>query len=252
MKKREREKQIMNLLRREGSVTVGQLSDLMDVSAVTIRADLTSLEAEGLLLRTHGGAILNEKVPTAVIPAADASLGCKQLIAKAARNCIRENTWIFLGSGTTCLALAEELKDFPINVMTNNLAVAQVLSQSGRGQVIMPGGAVFGGNCPFLYGDLLHASLDSVVLSQAFLGVSGVDAHFGYSVSNAVECSIFTRLRQISGELVILADASKFGKTSFMGAGPLSIADAIITDEVADENCLRWCTDAGVRLIQAK
>ena len=251
MKKNEREKKILDLLRREGSVTVGQLSNMMHVSAVTIRADLKNLESEGLLLRTHGGAVISEKNHPAQVSPQETGSSEKQCIARAARQLIQENTWIFLGSGTTCLALAEELKDVSVNVMTNNLAVAQILSQSGRGQVIMPGGAVFGGNCPFLYGDLLHAALDTVVLSQAFLGVSGVDANFGYSVSNAVECSIFARLRQISGEVIILADTSKFGKTSFMGAGPLSIADAVVTGCGVDDASLQWCREAGVKVIQS-
>ena len=250
MKKSEREEQIIRLLREEGSVTVGQLSRLMEVSAVTIRSDLKDLETAGILLRTHGGAVLSEKIRMAM--GAPSGGGEKQAIGRAARELVRENSWIFLGSGTTCLALAKELKDVPVNVMTNNLAAAKELSASSRGQVIMPGGTVFGSDCPFLYGDLLHASLDSVALSQAFLGVSGIDPDFGYCLSNAVECSIFARLRQISKEVIVLTDASKFGKTSFMGAGPISVADTIVTAGAVEEECLDWCREAGVRVVKAE
>lgn len=252
MKKSEREERIIQLLRSDGSVTVGELSDLMEVSAVTIRTDLKNLEAEGILFRTHGGAVLSEKVRRSASIRADSTGDDKQAIGRKARELVRENSWIFLGSGTTCLALARELKDVSVNVMTNSLPVASVLAQSGRGQVIMPGGTVFGSDCPFLYGDLLHASLDSVALSQAFLGVSGIDRDFGYSLSNAVECSIFTRLRQISREVVVLADAGKFGKTSFMGAGPISIADTIVTAGPVPEDARHWCESGGVKLIQSE
>jgi len=250
MKKSEREDSILQLLRESGSVTVGQLSQMMGVSAVTIRSDLKNLEEEGVLLRTHGGAVSSGKLQRSSTSSQMTQDGEKQVIGRSAREMIQENSWIFLGSGTTCLALAEELRDFPVNVMTNNLAVAGVLAQSRQGQVIMPGGTVFGSSCPFLYGDLLHASLDSVTLSQAFLGVSGIDPDFGYSLSNAVECSIFARLRQISREVVILADASKFGKTSFMGAGPLSIADTIVTAGAVPEQSLDWCRAAGVKVVK--
>lgn len=253
MKKREREERILRLLRKTGSVTVEQLSRMMGVSAVTIRSDLKDLEGEGVLLRTHGGAVLGDKLQRNVPSARTAEGGEKQAIGRAARELIRVDSWIFLGSGTTCLALAEELRDFPVNVMTNNLAVAEVLAPSSRGQVIMPGGTVFGSSSPpFLYGDQLHASLDSVALSQAFVGVSGIDAGFGYSLSNSVECSIFSRLRQISKEVVILAEASKFGKTSFMGVGPISTADTIVTAGSVPESCLEWCRGAGVKVIIAE
>lgn len=250
MKKSERENSILRLLQESGSVTVGQLSQMTGVSAVTIRSDLKNLESEGVLLRTHGGAVFSGKLSRSSETAQAPKTGEKQAIACAARKIIQENSWIFLGSGTTCLALAEELKDFPVNVMTNNLAVAGVLSQSRQGQVIMPGGTVFGSSCPFLYGDLLHASLDSVTVSQAFLGVSGINRDFGYSLSNTVECSIFSRLRQISKEVVILADASKFGKTSFMGAGPISVANTIVTAGDVPEESLAWCKAAGVKVIK--
>jgi len=249
VKKLEREEQILQLLQAEGSVTVGQLSQLMEVSAVTIRSDLKDLEAEGVLLRTHGGAVLSEKVRRTVCRPENGESD-KQTIGRLARGLIRENSWIFLGSGSTCLALAQELKDYPVNVMTNSLPVADLLSRSARGQVIMPGGAVFGSDYPFLYGDLLHASLDSVALSQAFLGVSGIDPDFGYSLSNAVECSIFARLRQISKEVVVLADASKFGKTSFMGAGPISVADTLVTAGALEDQWLDWCSQGGVKVVK--
>ena len=253
MKKKEREAQILRMLQKTGSVTVFDLSRMMDVSTVTIRSDLKDLEGDGVLLRTRGGAVLSNRLQRSTTLPRTANGGEKQAIARAARELIQADTWIFLGSGTTCLALAEELRDFPVNVMTNNLAVAGVLAPSSRGQVIMPGGTVFGSsNPPFLCGDLLHSSLGSVALSQAFLGVSGIDANFGYSLSNSVECSIFSRLRQISREVVILADASKFGKTSFMGAGPVSAADTIVTAGSVPKACLEWCSSAGVHVIRAE
>lgn len=250
MKKNERKEHILELLQENGRISVEALSRQLAVSTVTIRTDLKELEAAGTLYRTHGGAVCDSTVRLPEAPE-DPVGKWKMQIAQCAARQVRSGSWIYLGSGSTCMALAQQLASHPVNIMTNSLDSAQALAHSASVQLLMPGGSVFNSSHPFLYGDLLYAALSSIVFEQAYVGVSGIDPNFGFSVSNTVECSVIKRLRQIAKELIVVADAGKFGRVSFMGAGPLSTANRIITAGPLTSEHEEWCRNAGVRLLRA-
>ena len=92
MKKKEREAQILRMLQKTGSVTVFDLSRMMDVSTVTIRSDLKDLEGDGVLLRTRGGAVLSNRLQRSTTLPRTANGGEKQAIARAARELIQADT----------------------------------------------------------------------------------------------------------------------------------------------------------------
>ncbi len=234
---------IKEIIAENKQVNIRTLSSLLSVSNVTIHSDLKLLEQDGFLYCTHGGAVLRE---AAAVPIKDTAnmegASSKSFpdkiteIATIASDYIPDDSWIFLGSGSTCCTLAEVLSQRKMNIVTNNLKAATLLSKSSTVNVLLTGGNLFKNNAPFLYGDLFFNSLGNILFDKAFVGVSGIDKDFGFSVSNAVECSIFTKIKQISKETIIIADSSKFGKTSFMGIGSINNADTVITDKNISED----------------
>lgn len=252
MKRAERERLIAERVARDGRVAVPELAARFGVSEVTIRSDLKGLEAEGLLIRTHGGAVATG---AGAQDAPGADLGShapeKAAIARAVRDLISPGDWVFLGSGTTCVAIARALVDCEVNVVTNNLVVAMSLSSGPRAQVIIPGGTLYNAPIPFLYGDGFETPVESMSFDLAFLGVMGIDPEFGYSFTNTVESGIFSKVERASKQLVVVTDSSKFGETSFRGGRGLSMAGAIVTAGEMRDEWRAWCADAGVELVEA-
>ena len=246
---------IKEIITENKQVNIKTLSSTLGVSNVTIHSDLKLLEQDGFLYCTHGGAVLRESTAApakdSAVSEAISKLGSGRImeIAAVASDYIADDSWIFLGSGSTCCALAEALSQRKINIVTNNLKAATLLSASPTVNVLLTGGNLFKNNAPFLYGDLFFNSLSNILFDKSFVGVSGIDKDFGFSVSNAVECSIFSKIKQISKETIVIADSSKFGKTSFMGIGSLNNADTIITDSNIPEDYRSYFNANNLKLL---
>lgn len=238
MTKNTRLDQIKKIMLQKNRVEVVQLSETLCVSKVTIRTDLKELESEGFLRRTHGGAVITAAAaPTPYppfrwdYPLSDPDSSVSR-IATRAEEITEDNEWIFLGSGTTCYAIAIAIAtaNRQMQIVTNNLYAAAYLAAFPNINVISCGGKVHNGRIPFLYGDLALNNISSMLFSKAFIGVSGADFKRGYSVSNDVERNIFRSLRECSEKMIIVTDSSKFGYDAFMNLGTLDIADTVITD----------------------
>lgn len=218
-------------------IDVQTLSTMLDVSSVTIRNDLEALEKQGFIIRTHGGAVLNdaytkERIPTDLPQGRELEYDkYKDEIAQIASHLIADNEWIFLGPGTTCGFLAKCLVPRSrLNIITNNLYVVSAFAQSGTGNVIVTGGK-FHADTMFLDGGIFSQSLQNLHISKAFFSVSGVDIKNGFSVSGLAEVSIYTQMRKIADQVILLADYSKFNVVSFAKIGDLTCFDTLISNE---------------------
>ena len=252
MKRVEREAIIARLVASSGRVTVLDLSKRFDVSEVTIRNDLKDLEEKGVLVRTYGGATTRTNVHNdARRPAASAHEDEKIAIAEIARERIMPGSWIFLGPGTTCLALANVLLDREVSVVTNNLPAALALATNRKARVVVTGGIVGEAPAPYLYGESFEQSMNDMVIDIAFLGVDGIDRNFGYSFVDTVESAVFTRVCKAAKHVVVITDASKFGETSFRGVRNLSVADEIITCGALSPEYIEWCSEMNLQLTVA-
>lgn len=228
--------EIKKIITQKKQIEVVQLSEALNVSKVTIRSDLKELEDEGFLKRTHGGAVISTSVFSAPQLSLKSDYSSSESdspiarIASKAEQITAENEWIFLGSGTTCYAIAKSMAHRHVQIVTNNLYAAAYLAPFPNVNVISCGGKVHNGRIPFLYGDLALNNISSMLFSKAFIGVSGADFKHGYSVSNDVERNIFKSLRECSEKIVVVTDSSKFDYAAFMNLGNLDIADTVITD----------------------
>ncbi len=237
-----------------GQVDVSTLSALLNVSDVTIRSDLELLEKEKFIYRTYGGAVLNEdyskqkSVQDNVTGSGLEYDRNKEYIGQIAAELIRDNEWIFIGQGTTCYYVARALLGKEnVNVVTNNLYVAGVLSQNRNSNVVVTGGNLMHSQMS-LTGDMFLKSLKNIFIAKAFIGVGGIDFESGYTVSNMQEYNMYNWIKKISKEIIIVADYTKFDQTSLMSVGPLTFADTVITNENISEEYKSYFFKNGVKI----
>jgi len=245
---------IKEVLLDRDQVDVSTLSALLNVSDVTIRSDLEELEKENFIVRTHGGAVLNEdyvKQKTFQDNLAGSRLEYnkyKEYVGQIAADMIEDYEWVFIGQGTTCYYIARALVNRPnINVVTNNLYVAGIMAQNLNSRVIVTGGDL-SHNMMYLTGDLFMQAMGNIFFSKAFIGVGGVDFKSGFTVHDSSELYICNKVKGISKELIVAADYTKFNETSFMRIGPLNIVDAVITNENIPDEYKSYFFENGVKI----
>lgn len=254
MFKTERIKRIKEIIFERKQVNVTTLSTLLNVSEVTIRSDLEALEEDDFIVRTHGGAVLNEEY-THQHAINDALSGRnisynkdKEYIGKIASNLIMENEWIFLGSGVTCYYIAKELLNRKnVNVLSNNLYVINMLSSNPYINVISTGG-VISHSLSCMNGDLFTKSIENMFFSKAFFSVDGVDFDGGYTISSSVEMEIYREVSKKTKELIFAIDYTKFGKLSFLRIGDLDMTKTVISNEKIPAEYKAYYFDNGIRI----
>lgn len=232
----ERLEKIKEILLKEKSINVSELSELFNVTEMTIRRDLDKLQETGFIIKTHGGALLNQNMENG----ADNKPGMlgeirneksKQQISEIAAYMANEYDSIFLGSGSTCTLIAKAIcnKSF-INIITNNLNILNVIPRNNSINVVYTGGSLSLKHMA-LYGDMAINSLKGLYIDKAFLSVSGIDMQHGFTLTSHEQLNLFKTITSITKELIIVGDSSKFDKVSFVKYAPLNAVNKVITNE---------------------
>ena len=244
----------MEVLLREESVTVNQLAELLDVSSVTIRKDLTELEQAGKLYRSHGKAIIinpftfnrsvNEKEKIAVEQ--------KEAIGREAAKLIDQDDSIIIASGTTVHALARNIKPkHRLTVVSASLPVSQILSQDENNDIMQLGGMLRHSSLSVV-GQYSKQILENCSFSKLFLGVDGIDFDYGFTTTDMREAELNQQMMRAAHKVIVLADSSKFGRRGFAKIGNIEDIDLIITDVGVSPNVVNLINDHGINLIIAK
>ena len=246
----ERRRVILDQLKAQGRVSVKDLSALMNVSAVTIRQDLRSLEDVGLLERTYGGAVRREN--TLVLPEMSfhVRLGKKQrekeAIALAAAGLIQEGYTVALDASSTAYALVPHLKTFKrITVFTNSLVTAQSFLDSPHVTVLVPGGRLRRDSISIV-GRL--EGLPDINLNIGFFSARGVSLHGGISDVDVDEVAIKQAMAARCLSTVVIVDGSKWGQIApYTFIKPEQVKH-IITSEDAPHDVIEQFRAQGVRV----
>src|SRR5579871_4440756 len=231
----ERRRRICEFLRAEGRVTVEALAQRFGTSQVTIRADLSALEAAGALVRTHGGALLREEE--------DEPLDVKQLqhhaekvrIAQAAVAMIRDGETIILDSGTTTAEIARALRKSSlqsINVITNALNIAALLMDVPAVRLIMLGG-VLRRESNSLSGHMATEALAKLQADRLYLGADGLDPEIGVMTPHLQEAELNAQMMRITRQVVVVADSSKLIRRNISIIARVEQISMLITDRSA-------------------
>ncbi|WP_133890882.1 DeoR/GlpR family DNA-binding transcription regulator [Streptomyces sp. BK208] len=254
----ERRQLILEMVRANGAVSLRELARVVQTSEVTVRRDVRALEAEGLLDRRHGGAVLPGGFTreSGFPQKSHLATAEKTAIADLAAGLVEEGEAIVVGAGTTTQELARRLARVPgLTVVTNSLLVAQALAHANRVEVVMTGGTLRGSNYA-LVGSGAEQSLQGLRVSKAFLSGSGLTAERGLSTSNMLSASVDRALVQAAAEVVVLADHSKLGTDTMFQTVPTDVITRLVTDEspVHDDRAateLQALADQGVQIAVA-
>jgi len=232
-----RKAQLAAYVAEAGQVTVGELAERFGVSIDTVRRDLDQLSADGVLVRTYGGAVSLSTIPR-TDRAVDQRLSIqeqeKEKIAALAAALVQDGSTIMINGGTTTLALARNLRQHrDLTVATNNLLVPAALPPSAIRDIYVFGGAVRSLTLatigPVSFRANGGAELD-ISCDLALIGVGAVSADAGYTTSNLAEAAMMQEMISRAACVAILADSSKFGRRLFAQVSELGSADYLITD----------------------
>lgn len=234
--KPERLQKIKELMAEMQQVNVSTLSSMMNVSEVTIRNDLVTLEKEGFLTRFHGGAAINKKTiaeePSFAAEPEISYRQSKEQVGIIAASLIQDREGIFLGPGTTTYFIALALRkrtDIYVNVVTNNFYVVHALRGCTNLRVQFIGGKV---QEEGFYTDPedLHRDLNNLFLDKMFFSIDAIDISYGYTLSDPPAHDTIVIAGEHSKQIIMAADYSKFGKRSFMKVGDLTFAGTVVTN----------------------
>ncbi len=247
----ERRRAILELINRDGRVLVNELAKAFDTSQVTIRKDLEILHVDGLIHRTHGGAL-----PSREGALADPTLREKEKlhrkeklrIAEAAASMVNEGQVVILDSGTTTTAIARVLRSFhSLTIVTN--AVNMVSELAGTEVEVILTGGTLRKNSFSLVGPIAEETLRKLSADILFLGVDGFDVEHGLSTPNLLEAKVNRIMVEISKVVVAVCDSSKFGRRSLSLIAPPAAMQHVITDEGISKADLKALKKAGIDVI---
>lgn len=236
----ERQRMILSHLAKNGNVSVIDLCNMFKVSEMTIRRDLTSLQSQGLLKRTYGGAIPTEPAFFEISQRAKLSMFIeeKKQIGTFCADLVKDGDVVFLDSGTTTLQIAKALKGRPITVLTNDLNIASELLDCHSITMFIVGGELNRENNNLL-GSKAIGFFDDIRGDILFLAVEGVDENAGFTVPDLDEVPIKRRMMGSVEKVYVVSDHSKLGRNTMGIIAPIDGVTALITDSGASENILR-------------
>jgi len=228
----ERRKQILQIVRSKGRVKVNELADLFNISAVTIRIDLNELHRRGLLLRSHGGAVLPDTIlrESPFHERLQAHSEEKRRIGAMAVTLIDDGETIILDSGTTTLEIARHIKKKQgLQIITNGVNIAAELLDARDARLFIVGGMV-GWQSASITGSISEGMLEQFSADKLFLSGAGCDPDFGVSDAYVEETMVNKAMMRISREIILVADASKFSKRSVSRIAAFSEIDTVVSD----------------------
>ena len=235
----ERRKLILEKVHRQKKVIVSELSKEFEVSEETIRRDLDKLADEGHVIKSYGGAVINEigsiDLPFNVRWKAN-SVG-KQKIANLINSEINDGEHIFLDASTTAVFIAKNIKQKKkLTIITNSIENLLELSDVSGWNIISTGGLLKAGSMSLL-GRRATESIERYNADKVFLSCKGVDLVKGVTEGNDETGSIKQSMLESAKKVYLTVDSSKFDKIAFSTICPLSKIDVVVTDKKPD---VKW------------
>lgn len=234
MKILERRKVIVQTLQEHGEADINDLANRLDVSSMTVRRDLKALEQNGTVSISQGVVILNDGALQEynMLFKRQINLSEKRRIAEKALEYVNEGESIFLDTGTTVKELASLINRFnSITVMTDSLLVANAVADArGSANLVMCPGTFREMSMAFL-GPMTDDFVSNFKIDKFFLSVEGVSLSNGISVIDVLDGHTKRNLVERAGQVICLADSSKFEKSLFYSIAPIDSVDLFITDD---------------------
>ena len=243
----ERLQRICDLVNEKGAARVTELSELLDVSEVTIRRDLEYLSREKRLQRTHGGALslqpVGDEITAPELIRSHRHVEEKRLIAQVAYDMINEKDTLFMDGSSTVNELAkliarEDRKR--LCVITPSLSTVAALAGCSTVSVVMVGGEV-NYRLGHVEGNLATEAIRNMRADKCFIGINGIDQSFGFSFPRLTEIDLKCGMIRSSRKSIVLADHTKFGRVYMARLN--TRCDCVITDTRIRDYDYQWLMD---------
>jgi len=209
---------ILEILEAKGEVHLKKLKELFpNVSEMTIRRDLVSLERAGYLVRTYGGAVSTRKLvdakgeEDAYSKRAVENVEAKMYIASKALDFMEQGRSVYLDAGSTIMCLAKMLPDENYSIITSGVNIALVILKKNLPSVAVPGGFL-NRNTVSMSGPYAVNFIDKINIDVAFMSASGFSVDSGFTVSNMYEAELKRKVVERARRVIMLVDSSKINK----------------------------------------
>lgn len=248
----ERRNEILERLQREKRVVVSELSKQYGVSEETIRRDLEKLENDGFVIKSYGGAVLNENVNLDMpfnIRKNTNVIG-KQRIAEIVKEMVSDGDSLMLDSSSTAVFIAKALKEEKRNltIITNSIEIIIELFDAQNWKVLSTGGLATEGSFA-LVGPQTDHMLRNFHVNKAIVSCKGFDMENGMTDSNELHARNKKTMLERAAHRILAVDSSKFGYTAFTKIADLESVDMLITDEKPEEKWLQLLEQYHVKCI---
>jgi DeoR/GlpR family transcriptional regulator of sugar metabolism len=249
----ERQKQILSLLSKQGRMSVAEIVAQFSVSEATARRDLEALASDGKVQRVHGGAIAVGQAPPElpILERENEQADEKTNIGRATAELIADNDSVFLGSGTTVLEVAKNLRDRRnLTVITNSLPVLNVLAGLRKITVISLGGQLRDSELSFI-GHITEQALAEVRVDKVVMGTRGISIEHGLTNDYLQETLTDRAILKIGREVMIVADHTKINRVSTVLLAPLTAVHTFVTDLLADKKFIQSIKKQNINVVVA-
>jgi DeoR family transcriptional regulator, aga operon transcriptional repressor len=249
----ERQKQILSLLSQQGRLSVAEIVAQFSISEATARRDLETLASQGKAQRVHGGVLAVEKAPPElpILERGREQREEKILIGRAAVNLVKNNETIFLGSGTTVLEIARNLRNHKnLTVITNSLPVLNILAGIREITVVSLGGMLRDSELSFI-GHITEQALVEVRADKVFMGTRGVSLEHGLTNDYLQETLTDRAILKSGREVIIVADHTKVNRVATVLLAPLESIHTFVTDSKSDKKFVPALKKQGIHVIVA-
>ena len=262
----ERQQRVLTILKQQGSAQLEELARALNVSASTIRRDLEMFEKQGVVQRTHGGAVYNgpassDKKSDAVTTSSEAAsssgssssaalsermnehVEAKMAIGKYAASLVRPQMTLLLDGGSTVFYTAKQITARPIQVVTNSLSIANLFADDDQVELLVVGGNHYP-RTGILLGPITTGCLADLHADLLLLSVAGIYGSEAYNQNLGMTQVEQAMMRQ-AAQTVMLMDASKFGRKSLSRVCSIDEVDQLVTDSAIAS---QWKDQLGDRL----
>ena len=246
-----RRTRLLDLVRSRGFASLPELAQELEVSESTVRRDVELLEEAGTARRTHGGVFYTGPSPN--LPhfelRHEMQWSKKRQIAKAAAQLIEDGDTVILDGGSTTYELAQMLVGRTLQIVTNSLPVANLFMASPTTELILLGGYVHNATGVSL-GPYANEMISRLSARRAVLSVAGITEQGLYN-SNLLLVETEQAMVRAAGEVIIVADSTKFGRQSLAHQCPLDEIDRLVVDDQITPEWLEVLQAAGIDAIIA-
>ena len=247
----ERRTAIMQMLKIDSKIIVSDLANKFHTSSATIRNDLKELESQGLLTRTHGGAIMNSGVKFELTSSAKirTMMNEKKMLAQYAASMISDGETIVLDTGSTMLYLSESLADKKnLTIVTNDIEIASHLEKHTSSNILLAGGSLRKGfHCTL--GQMTLDNLSGLNVDKAFIATNGINTGNGLTTPDMNQAAVKKAMMDMADEVIVVTTSNKLSHSAFVSFASISEIDHLVIDEPKSQsNILQEIANLGVKV----